>query len=41
MKQIGRRNISYSINTTGNQVAGGRLCFKKQESNTVQVSYET
>ena len=31
-------NKKYHDLTIGNQVAGGRLCFKKQEDNTVQVS---
>lgn len=31
-------NQKYSQLTKGNQVAGGRLSFKKQEDNTVQVS---
>lgn len=33
-----KANQKYSELTAGNQVAGGRLCFKKQEDNTVQVS---
>lgn len=33
-----KANQKYCELTTGNQVAGGRLCFKKQEDNTVQVS---
>jgi DNA sulfur modification protein DndD len=33
-----KANQKYSELTAGNQVAGGRLSFKKQEDNTVQVS---
>jgi DNA sulfur modification protein DndD len=33
-----KANQKYSELTAGNQVAGGRLCFKKQEDNTIQVS---
>ena len=33
-----KSNQKYSELTAGNQVAGGRLCFKKQEDNTVEVS---
>lgn len=33
-----KANQKYSELTAGNQVEGGRLCFKKQEDNTVQVS---
>ncbi len=33
-----KANQKYNELTTGNQVAGGRLSFKKQEDNTVQVS---
>jgi DNA sulfur modification protein DndD len=33
-----KANQKYSELTAGNQIAGGRLSFKKQEDNTVQVS---
>jgi DNA sulfur modification protein DndD len=33
-----KANQKYGELTAGNQVAGGRLCFKKQEDNTIQVS---
>jgi maltodextrin utilization protein YvdJ len=33
-----KANQKYSELTAENQVAGGQLCFKKQEDNTIQVS---